>query len=190
MLRDLKTRGCDRVNLAFGCTAGKHRSVFVAEALAEWLRATHRGVNVRVQHQDMPAEVPNGAEDRSGSSTVSSASTESCESAHSADAFPESDAMQAEYEPAHAPPPESKWHAGPVLKCTYHPDQNRFEISEHSKCKPCAVVNVLSNGLSNLKSLRLRRAKSGARDEDYLASSGACKVRRMGFDLRAQPHSV
>ncbi len=39
------------LTVAFGCTGGRHRSVVVAEAVAEWLRDS--GVPVRVIHRDV-----------------------------------------------------------------------------------------------------------------------------------------
>jgi len=39
------------VTIGFGCTGGRHRSVAVAEALAQWLRK--RGREVNVEHRDL-----------------------------------------------------------------------------------------------------------------------------------------
>jgi UPF0042 nucleotide-binding protein len=39
------------VTIGFGCTGGRHRSVAVAEALAQWLRKGGREVNV--EHRDL-----------------------------------------------------------------------------------------------------------------------------------------
>ncbi len=44
--------GKSYLTIAFGCTGGQHRSVTVAEELAARLRA--RGVELRVQHRDLP----------------------------------------------------------------------------------------------------------------------------------------
>ncbi|NCC20931.1 MAG: RNase adapter RapZ [Alphaproteobacteria bacterium] len=41
------------LTIAIGCTGGKHRSVYVAERLAEWLE--HRKLPVHIVHRDMPA---------------------------------------------------------------------------------------------------------------------------------------
>ena len=42
------------LSVAFGCTGGQHRSVFCAEALAQWLRG-HPGVTVEVHHREQDA---------------------------------------------------------------------------------------------------------------------------------------
>lgn len=43
--------GKSYLTIAIGCTGGRHRSVFVAEQLAEWMRGQHIGALVR--HRDM-----------------------------------------------------------------------------------------------------------------------------------------
>lgn len=57
LLRPLLPRynqeGKSYLTIAVGCTGGKHRSVFVAERLAAWLRA--QGYRVGLTHRDMPA---------------------------------------------------------------------------------------------------------------------------------------
>jgi UPF0042 nucleotide-binding protein len=44
--------GKSYLTIAFGCTGGQHRSVTVAEEVAARLR--RRGVELRVQHRDLP----------------------------------------------------------------------------------------------------------------------------------------
>ena len=46
------------LTLAVGCTGGKHRSVFVTERLAAWLRSM--GLRVGVVHRDIPQTEPKG----------------------------------------------------------------------------------------------------------------------------------
>ncbi len=46
------------LTLAVGCTGGKHRSVFVTERLAAWLRGM--GLRVGVVHRDIPQTEPKG----------------------------------------------------------------------------------------------------------------------------------
>ena len=43
--------GKSYLTVAFGCTGGRHRSVAIAEAVAEALRA--RGIELRVTHRDV-----------------------------------------------------------------------------------------------------------------------------------------
>jgi len=50
--------GKDRVRVAFGCTGGRHRSVHVAEQVAERLRAA--GFSPRLDHRDLAAPPPDG----------------------------------------------------------------------------------------------------------------------------------
>jgi UPF0042 nucleotide-binding protein len=44
------------LTIAVGCTGGRHRSVYVAETLAAWLKG--QGVKVGVAHRDL--ERPGG----------------------------------------------------------------------------------------------------------------------------------
>ena len=46
--------GKSYLTIAAGCTGGRHRSVFVAERLAAWLRA--RGERVGIAHRDLPLD--------------------------------------------------------------------------------------------------------------------------------------
>jgi UPF0042 nucleotide-binding protein len=43
--------GKSYLTIAIGCTGGKHRSVFVAEKLADWLRS--EGARASVAHRDI-----------------------------------------------------------------------------------------------------------------------------------------
>jgi len=51
-LSNYQKRGFKNLMVAFGCTGGQHRSVYLAEALAEHLRAGN-GLNVVVRHLDL-----------------------------------------------------------------------------------------------------------------------------------------
>lgn len=44
--------GKSYLTIAIGCTGGKHRSVFVIETLAAWLK--EQGINTHVKHRDIP----------------------------------------------------------------------------------------------------------------------------------------
>ena len=46
--------GKSYLTIAIGCTGGRHRSVFLAEKLADWLKSEHQNVNVR--HRDLPGQ--------------------------------------------------------------------------------------------------------------------------------------
>lgn len=51
LLPRYKQEGKSYLTIAFGCTGGKHRSVFAAERLAEWLRGL--GLSVGLGHRDL-----------------------------------------------------------------------------------------------------------------------------------------
>jgi RNase adaptor protein for sRNA GlmZ degradation len=47
-----QSRGFSSLMVSFGCTGGQHRSVYLAEQLAQHLRAT-KGLEVQVHHTQM-----------------------------------------------------------------------------------------------------------------------------------------
>lgn len=51
LLPRFQAEGKSYLTIAIGCTGGRHRSVFVAERLAEWLR--ERGERVDLRHRDL-----------------------------------------------------------------------------------------------------------------------------------------
>jgi RNase adapter protein RapZ len=51
LLPRYEREGKSYLTIAIGCTGGRHRSVYVAERLAEWLR--HDGRHVSVAHRDL-----------------------------------------------------------------------------------------------------------------------------------------
>ena len=54
MLSRMNSDGRAQLTLAFGCTGGKHRSVFVAEELVAWLR--ENGQNADIVHRELFGE--------------------------------------------------------------------------------------------------------------------------------------
>lgn len=56
LLPRYRQEGKSYLTIAIGCSGGRHRSVFVAEQLAEWLRC--RGVKVGVMHRDLERMLP------------------------------------------------------------------------------------------------------------------------------------
>ena len=48
-----EAQGRSYLSIAFGCTGGRHRSVAIAEAVAERLRA--QGFAPTVSHRDLPS---------------------------------------------------------------------------------------------------------------------------------------
>ena len=51
-VKSYQSRHFKNLMVSFGCTGGQHRSVFLAEQLARYLRATH-GVEVTVRHVEL-----------------------------------------------------------------------------------------------------------------------------------------
>ncbi|MDF1793751.1 MAG: RNase adapter RapZ [Thalassobaculaceae bacterium] len=54
LLPRYESEGKSYLTVAIGCTGGKHRSVHVAERLAEWLKSA--GTPVTLRHRDLPRE--------------------------------------------------------------------------------------------------------------------------------------
>mmetsp|Transcript_20715 Transcript_20715/g.51912 ORF Transcript_20715/g.51912 Transcript_20715/m.51912 type:complete len:304 (+) Transcript_20715:440-1351(+) len=164
VVHEMGTRGCPKVVFAVGCTAGKHRSVFVAEALAEWLKENRVGSSVRVCHRDLEVRGDKGRNPKCGCPH----DKEAARSAESNLFEMEMDEDEDDLSPVPTRPPKSAsppgeiWGPGPVLECTYCPDTMRLDIRDRSVSMPCVHVvdSVLGNGLSNLKHLRERRAMS------------------------------
>jgi hypothetical protein len=150
VLRHLQDQGYSKVGLAFGCTAGKHRSVFVAEHLARWLREQMNHQKVMVCHRDMASEDDKirshvlGYDDESP--PLGGDSWEEVEIDHSGEV-----------------PECFRANCGPRLKYTYHPDTVTLETYEFPGLQrpECSrqVQEVLGSGLTKLKTLREKRAR-------------------------------
>ena len=56
LLPRFKAEGKSYLTVALGCTGGRHRSVFVAEALAKWFDS--QGETVQVRHRDIGLAEP------------------------------------------------------------------------------------------------------------------------------------
>ncbi len=56
LLPRYKFEGKSYLTIAVGCTGGRHRSVFVAERMADWLAG--RGLRVGLQHRDLECATP------------------------------------------------------------------------------------------------------------------------------------
>jgi UPF0042 nucleotide-binding protein len=51
MLDRMRADGRPNLTLAFGCTGGKHRSVWAAARIAKWIEA--QGHPIRLRHRDL-----------------------------------------------------------------------------------------------------------------------------------------
>ena len=58
LLPRFSAEGKSYLTIAFGCTGGKHRSVFTAELIGRWLK--ERGERVRVSHRDLKKNMKEG----------------------------------------------------------------------------------------------------------------------------------
>ena len=54
MLKRMKEEGRPLLNLAFGCTGGRHRSVWAAESVGKWLR--EQGHHVTITHREIAVD--------------------------------------------------------------------------------------------------------------------------------------
>jgi len=150
LITEFRNRRGARVHFAFGCTAGLHRSVFVAEHLAAWLRDQLGEPLVQIFHrerehpgftvEDMPS-----AQSESFSSHSESVSSSSCSTSPSSSQ------------------PSSAGSMGPTFCCTYNPKDNSLQFEEDKSVgmrfslSSEDMGSVLASGLDNVKALRARR---------------------------------
>ena len=148
VVADLRSRGCSRVEFAFGCTGGQHRSVFVAERLASWLRERMGTDKIMVHHRELSPRsstdfAPTVFELPTMAICHSPAWSSDCDSPASS---------------------QSSSSFGPSFKCTYHPDSNAIYIEECAPIRPTLSTDdmnsMLGSGLDRVKALRERRRKS------------------------------
>eukprot|EP00287_Rhodomonas_sp_CCMP768_P005885 CAMPEP_0196739262 /NCGR_PEP_ID=MMETSP1091-20130531/20811_1 /TAXON_ID=302021 /ORGANISM="Rhodomonas sp., Strain CCMP768" /LENGTH=226 /DNA_ID=CAMNT_0042083691 /DNA_START=176 /DNA_END=856 /DNA_ORIENTATION=- len=134
VLQDTATRGQSKLSIAFGCTAGKHRSVFVAEYLTRWLRHRFCDMKVNIQHRDMVCN--------------------ESEMLLDLDQALEGNNMEVQ-EPSFPG-------IGPLMTCTYHPDTHHLNVvSQPEQPQSCPQMNnMLLSGLKNIKMLRQKRQRN------------------------------
>lgn len=134
VLQDVSSSGQSSMSVAFGCTAGKHRSVFVAEYLARWLRHRFAEMNVAVHHRDMVCNEDEMLMDLD--QTMEGNNREVSEPALPG--------------------------LGPLMTCTFHPDSNHLNVvTQPEQPKSCPQMNtMLLSGLKNIKMLREKRQRN------------------------------
>mmetsp|Transcript_805 Transcript_805/g.1642 ORF Transcript_805/g.1642 Transcript_805/m.1642 type:complete len:229 (+) Transcript_805:351-1037(+) len=133
VLQDISTNGQSTMSIAFGCTAGKHRSVFVAEYLARWLRHRFSDMKVHVKHRDMVCNESEVLMDLDQAMEGNNSEV---------------------YEPALPG-------IGPLMTCTYHPDTRHLDVvNQPQQPQSCPQLNtMLLSGLKNIKMLREKRQR-------------------------------
>jgi hypothetical protein len=149
VVSDLRSRGCNRVEFAFGCTGGQHRSVFVAERLASWLREHLGHGKVQVMHRELsPRNVD--SLDFTPNLTLS-AHLDICHSPSCSSGF-------------NSPASSTSSSSGPSFKCTYHPDSATIHIEEDLTIRHSLTSQdmgaMLGSGLDRVKALREKRRKT------------------------------
>lgn len=154
LITDFRCKGNARVHFAFGCTAGRHRSVFVAERLAAFLREQLREPYVHVHHREQVEDA--GAEAAAGAGADAEACSYSWSRSHFSSSCSSSPSTSA---------PSSSGSDGPSFRCIYLPDDKCLHVEEGSSMdmdtrSPCTEVvgSVLASGLDNVKALRARRS--------------------------------
>lgn len=50
-------RGHDNLSINFGCTGGQHRSVYCANAIAEFVRTNFSSVLIKIKHLELKIEI-------------------------------------------------------------------------------------------------------------------------------------
>lgn len=151
LFSDLRNRGMNRVEFAFGCTGGQHRSVFVAERLADWLRSHLCTERVCVHHRELS---PRSSTDL-GQKYLREDDMSALPFCHSPSSS-SSDCI--------SPSSSSSCSSGPnSMTLTYHPDSNAIHVEEFAPMRNSMssedVHSMLGSGLDRVKALRERRKK-------------------------------
>ena len=158
LIEEFRSKGERKLSLAFGCTAGKHRSVFVAEMLYSWLR--ERFSQVRLMHRDIGLD---------GSSPTSS-----LEHGFQMDL----DVIQARIT---GPVERCTYHPEDqrIVSCDMHESRRKTVTN----CTPI----MLSTGLKKVQELRERRALSRDSIDSVVrpTSIGISQLKRMWDDEQA-----
>ena len=151
VVNDLRSRGCNRVEFAFGCTGGQHRSVFVAERLASWLREHLGHGKVHVMHRELSPRTVDSL-DLTPNLTFS-AHLDICHSC--------SLGFNSGF---NSPASSTSSSSGPSFTCTYQPDSDTIHIEEELAIRHSLTSQdmgaMLGSGLDRVKALREKRRKT------------------------------
>lgn len=164
---------CPRIIIAVGCTAGRHRSVFVAELLAAHVRGATDVLshNVKVLHRDSTTK---GGESVSSFEGVDCRPCDEINNNRDSDILFEMDCdvdvLCISSDDSSSGPLSSSssslgmslgssWSSNISKQLHYCPDTQKLEACDTQLSKSCSTVlgSVLGNGLNKLKRLRAMR---------------------------------
>ena len=151
---DLRSRGLTRVEFAFGCTGGQHRSVFVAERLADWLREQLGGTDkIHVHHRELSPR-------SSADFDLKLLEVPAVPVVEYSTPYYYGDCLS----PASSSGSSSGQSSGPSsMTLTYHRDTNAIQIEDMAPMRSSMSLNdvnsMLCSGLDRVRALRERRKK-------------------------------
>ena len=161
LITDFRCKGNARVHFAFGCTSGRHRSVFVAERLAAFLRQQLHERCVHVHHREQGEDA--GAEPAVGPGPEPDAYLPASSRSHYSSSCSTSPSTSQ---------PSSSGSGGLQMRCIYLPDDQCLHVEEGSfvdtdtRSLPTEVVgSLLASGLDKIKALRARRMSTSQQPE-------------------------